>query len=85
MIQLLNFEPQMVFHSTAIHTLDLSSCVLLFAEGFFVAFQGNFYYRFGLERMVLAGILDTKVYLKIYKGTGSGEGLEINFLDILGS
>lgn len=27
MIQLLIFEPQMVFHSTAIHTLDLSSCV----------------------------------------------------------
>lgn len=39
MIQLLNFDLQMVFHSTAIHTLDLSSCVLLFAEGFLWSFE----------------------------------------------
>lgn len=36
-------------------------------------FQGNYYYRFGLQRMILAGILDTKVYLKISKGLGGGK------------
>lgn len=39
MIQPLNFESQMVFCSTAICTLDLSSCVLLFAEGFLWSFK----------------------------------------------
>lgn len=39
MIQLLNLEPEMVFHSTAIHTLDLSSCVFLLAERFLWSFK----------------------------------------------
>lgn len=39
MVQLLNFEPQMMFHSTAIHTVVLSSCVPLFAEGFLWSFS----------------------------------------------
>lgn len=38
-MQLLDFGPQMVFHSTAIHTLDLSNSVLLFAEGFLWSFK----------------------------------------------
>lgn len=38
MIQLLNFDPQRIFHSTAIHTVALPHCVLLFAEGFLWSF-----------------------------------------------
>lgn len=38
LIQLLNFDPQRVIRSTAIHTVDLPSCVLLFAEGFLGGF-----------------------------------------------
>lgn len=39
MIQLLNLECQVVFHSAVIRTIGLSSCVLLFAEGFLWSFK----------------------------------------------
>jgi len=48
----------------------------------FVKFQGNFCYRFGLQRMILAGILDTDIYLEKQIKWG---GLEVNFVDVLGS
>lgn len=38
MIQHLNFDPQRIFHSTAIHTVGLLNCVLVFAEGFLWSF-----------------------------------------------
>lgn len=76
MIQLLNFEPQLIFHSIAIHTVDLSSYVLLFAEGVLWIFLAiSVADRFTKNNSSLL-----PKFTQYIRGHVAGEGLEVNML-----